>query len=50
MKTFDEPEDGRLVEMAPEETVLPALLQSAHPVEFSEANPPAESASSTDRS
>ncbi|HET9121734.1 MAG TPA: hypothetical protein VFN72_14490 [Solirubrobacterales bacterium] len=27
-----------LVELAPEETTLPALSQSAHPVEFIEAN------------
>jgi hypothetical protein len=27
-----------LVEIAPEETVLPALIQSAHPVEFIESN------------
>jgi hypothetical protein len=29
-----------LVELAPEETTLPALSQSAHPVEFIEANEP----------
>ena len=29
-----------LVEFAPEETTLPALSQSAHPVEFIEANEP----------
>jgi hypothetical protein len=28
-----------LVEFAPEEAVLPALNQSAHPIEFTEANP-----------
>jgi hypothetical protein len=27
-----------LVEIAPDETVLPALSQSAHPVEFIESN------------
>jgi hypothetical protein len=36
-----------LVEMTPEEAVLPALIQSAHPVEFVEANP-AEAAESED--
>jgi hypothetical protein len=31
-----------LVELAPEEAVLPALMQSAHPIEFTEANPATE--------
>ena len=31
-----------LVELAPEESVLPALSQSAHPVEFIESNAPRE--------
>lgn len=31
-----------LVEPAPEEAVVPALAQSAHPVEFIEANAPRE--------
>lgn len=37
-----EADDQPLVELAPEEAVLAALIQSAHPVEFVEANPPAE--------
>jgi hypothetical protein len=37
-----------LVELAPEEAVLPALLQSAHPVEFIEANAPRDDASDSD--
>ncbi len=40
-------EERPLVELAPEEAVLPALNQSAHPVEFIEANPAAEHAPET---
>lgn len=29
-----------LVELVPEDAVVPALIQSAHPVEWVEANPP----------
>lgn len=40
-------EERPLVELAPEEAVLPALVQSAHPVEFLEANPARENAAGT---
>ncbi len=43
-------EEQPLVELAPEEAVLPALNQSAHPVEFLEANPAGESAAETGQS
>jgi hypothetical protein len=44
MEPTQEPKDHiqPLVEFAPEETVLPALMQSAHPIEYTEANPAAE--------
>jgi hypothetical protein len=32
--------DEPLVEPAPEEAVIPALIQSAHPVEWTESNEP----------
>jgi hypothetical protein len=32
--------EKQLVELVPEEALLPALSQSAHPVEWVEANPP----------
>ena len=41
-RTGDQERTQPLVEVAPEETVLRALAQSAHPVEFIEANGPAE--------
>jgi hypothetical protein len=34
-----------LVELAPEEAVVAALQQSAHPIEYTEANPVAEETS-----
>jgi hypothetical protein len=34
------PTDEPLVELVPEEAVLPALAQSAHPIEWTEANEP----------
>jgi len=47
-RTEHTPEEERpLVELAPEEAVLPALNQSAHPVEFLEANPAAEHTAET---
>jgi hypothetical protein len=39
-----------LVELAPDEAVLRALAQSAHPVEWIEANPRDEEVSETDGS
>jgi hypothetical protein len=39
-----------LVELAPEESVLPALQQSAHPVEFIEANETREDVAEGDAS
>jgi hypothetical protein len=39
-----------LVELAPDEAVLRALAQSAHPVEWTEANPRDEQESESDRS
>jgi hypothetical protein len=38
MEEQSEKQSAPLVELAPEEAVLPALSQSAHPVEFVEAN------------
>ncbi len=43
-------EERPLVELAPEEVVLPALMQSAHPVEFLEANRVVENAGDADES
>jgi len=37
-----------LIELAPEESVLPALQQSAHPVEFVEANETREDVDESD--
>ena len=37
-----------LVELAPDEAVLRALSQSAHPVEWTEANPADEEVSESD--
>jgi len=37
-----------LIELAPEESVLPALQQSAHPVEFVEANETRENVAESD--
>jgi len=41
--------DEPLVELAPDEAVLPALMQSAHPVEFIESNAPREQPADADR-
>jgi hypothetical protein len=38
MEEQSEKKSAPLVELAPDEAVLPALSQSAHPVEFVEAN------------
>jgi hypothetical protein len=39
-----------LVELAPDETVVRALSQSAHPVEWVEANPPDDEVAESDES
>ena len=39
-----------LVELAPEEAVLPALSQSSHPVEFVESNKARDEVTDTDES